>query len=47
MGLVVTNPVFGVSEKVKFNPASSATETSKKIVISLKANLDMILPKSE
>ena len=28
MGLVATKSVFGVSDKVKFKPASSATETS-------------------
>ena len=28
MGLVATKPVFGVSDKVRFKPACSATETS-------------------
>ena len=28
MGLVVTKPVFGVSEKARLKPVSSATETS-------------------
>ena len=33
MGLDWTNPVFGVSHKVRFKPVSSATETSKNIEI--------------
>ena len=28
LGLVVTKPVFGVSDKASFKPVSSATETS-------------------
>ena len=28
LGLVVTKPVFGVSDKVRFKPVSFATETS-------------------
>ena len=28
LGLVATKPVFGVSDKVRFKPACSATETS-------------------
>ena len=43
MSLVPTKPVFGVSEKVVFKPACSATETSQKIKISLVASLDIIL----
>ena len=43
MGLVVTKPVFGVSNKARLKPVSSATETSKKIKISLMTSLDMIL----
>ena len=35
--------VFGVSDKVRFKPVSSATETGKKIEISLVASLDIIL----
>ena len=34
MGLISTKPVFGVSDKARLNPISSATETSKKIEIS-------------
>ena len=45
MGLVATKPVFRVSRKARFKPACSATETSKKIEISLVASLDMILSK--
>ena len=47
MGLVATNPVFGVANKARLKTASSATETSKKIEILLVANLDMILLKSK
>ena len=43
MGLVATKPVFRVSDKVRFKPACSATETSWKIEISLVASLNMIL----
>ena len=43
LGLDATKPVFGVSEKAKLKPVSSATETSWKIEISLVASLDMIL----
>ena len=43
MGLVGTKHVFGVSYKVRFKPVSSATETIKKIDISLVASLDKIL----
>ena len=45
MGLVATKPVFGVSDKVRFKAACSATETSWKNKISLVASLDMILSK--
>ena len=43
MCLVSTKPVFGVTEKVRLKPVSSATKTSWKIDISLEASLDMIL----
>ena len=39
----MTKPVFEVSDTVRFKPACSAIETSKKIEILLVANLDMIL----
>ena len=39
MGLDVTKPVFGVSDKASFKPVSSAIETSKKIEISPVASL--------
>ena len=42
-GLVVRQPVFGVSEKVRFKPACSATETSSIYATSLVASVDMIL----
>ena len=45
MGLVVRKPAFGVSNKVRFKPACSATETSKKSEISPLASLHMILSK--
>ena len=47
MGLIVTKPVFGVSDKASFKPISSATEASKKIEISPVANLDRILSKKQ
>ena len=47
MGLEATEHVFGVSDKARFKPVSSATETSKKIEIYLVASLDMILSKNE
>ena len=28
LGLVVTKPIFGVSDKMRFKPVASATETS-------------------
>ena len=40
MGRDATKPVFGVSDKVKFKSACSATETSWKIEILLIAILD-------
>ena len=40
---VLLKPVFGVSEKVRFKPACSAIETSKKIETSRVAILDMII----
>ena len=43
LGRSAKNPVFGVSDKVRFKPACSATETSFKIEISLVSSLDMIL----
>ena len=43
MGLDATKPVFGVSDKASFKPVSSATETSKKIEISLVASLHRVL----
>ena len=42
MGLVTTKSVFGVSGKARLKPVSSATETIKKIEISLVASLDML-----
>ena len=45
MGLFGTIPVFWVSDKVRFKPACSATETSWKIELSLLACLDMIISK--
>ena len=42
MGRGATKPVLGVSHKVRFKPACSATETSKKMEISFVASL-MIL----
>ena len=43
MGLDVTKPVSRFSNKVRFKPVFSATETSWNIEISLEASLDMIL----
>ena len=43
MGLDVSKPVLGVSDKVRFKPVSSATEINQKIEILLVASLDMIL----
>ena len=41
MDHVATKPVLGVSDKARLKPACSATETRKKIAISLVASLDM------
>ena len=43
MGLDATKPICGVFDKVRFNAACSATETSLKIEILLLASLDIIL----
>ena len=43
LGRVVTKPVFGVPDKARLNPVSSATETSWKIEMSPVASLHMIL----
>ena len=43
LGLAMRKPVFGISDKARLKPVSSATETSQKVEISLEANLDMIL----
>ena len=43
MGCNTKKPVQGVSDKVRFKQTCSATETSKKIEISLVASLDIIL----
>ena len=43
MGLVMTKTVFGFTDNARHKPASSHTETSLKIEISLVASLDMIL----
>ena len=43
MGLLLTKPVFGVSDKARFKPVSSATETSYKIENLLVASLHMII----
>ena len=45
MGLMAIKPVFGVSDKARCKPASSATETNLKIEISHVASLHMILSK--
>ena len=45
--LITTKPVFGVSDKVRFKPVSSATETRNKTGISLVANLGMVLSKTQ
>ena len=42
MGLKATKPVFGVSDKARLKPVSSATETSYKLENLLVASLDMI-----
>ena len=43
LGIDRTNPVLGVSDKVRFKLACSATETRWKIELSLVARLDMTL----
>ena len=43
MGLGATKPVFGVSDKARLKPVSSATQTSLKIEIPHVASVDMIL----
>ena len=43
MSLIARKPVFGVADQVIPKPASSATETSLKIEISLVTSLDMIV----
>ena len=43
----MTKPVFGVSDKARLKPVSSATQTSKKIEILPVASLDMILSKKQ
>ena len=40
-----TKPVLQVTDKARFKPGSSATETSQNIEIQLIASLDMILYK--
>ena len=43
MGLDATKPAFGVTNKARIKPVSPATETRKKIEISLVASLDIKL----
>ena len=45
LGLGATTPVFGVSDKARLKPVSSAIEISWKNEISFAARLDMILSK--
>ena len=45
LGLVARKSVFGVSDKARLKPVSSATETSLKIEISIMASLHMVLSK--
>ena len=45
MGLIARKPVFGVSDTVRFKPASSGTETSHEIEIAIETSLGMILSK--
>ena len=40
-------PVFGISDKVRLKPVSSATETNQNIETSLQASLDMILSRKQ
>ena len=44
--LFVTKPIFGVSEKARLKPISSATDTSYKTEISHVANFDIVLYKT-
>ena len=46
LGLVVTKHVFGISEKARLKPVSSATETGWTMEISLVASLDIVLYKT-
>ena len=46
IGFDMTKPVFGVSNKARLKPVSSASEASYKIEISPVASLDMILSQS-
>ena len=43
LGPLATKPVFGVFDKVRLKPVSSATQTSLNIEILLEASLNMIL----
>ena len=43
MGLEATKPVFGVSDKARLKPVSSATETNYKLENLLVASLNVIL----
>ena len=43
MGLDATKPVFGVSDKVRLKPVSSATEANWNIEILHEASLDIII----
>ena len=45
MGLVASKPVFGVSDKARLKPVSSATGASLKIEIPPVSSLDMTLSK--
>ena len=47
MGLVARNPVFGISDKARPKPVTSATETCKKIEISHMASLHLVLSKKQ
>ena len=43
----VKTPIFGISDKARLKPVSSATETCQKVEISLVASFDMILSNTE
>ena len=43
LGLDATKPVFGVSDKARLKPVSSATESSYKIEMLLVVSLDKVL----